>query len=153
MSKSVDYLRAYLDEIWADTGTPEAAMGWAETHLSDDFQFLDKDGNVQMDKAGYIGFGYLLFASLKDLKFVYSDLREEGNDVMIDSHWEGTFTSDMDLSAMGMGVVPASGKKIVWPDSSSKWKVKDDKVVSIQDFSTGGIGEFLAPLGVKPPSG
>jgi hypothetical protein len=152
MSSNLDYIRAYFDEVWANGSTPETAMEWAETHFSDDFQFLDKDGNVQMDRAGYIGFGHLLFASFDDLKFVHSDLRDDGDDVLVDSHWEGTFTSDFDLSAMGMGVIPASGKKIVWPESSSKWKIEGEKVVSIQDFSTGGVGEFLAPLGVKPPS-
>jgi hypothetical protein len=152
MSSNVDYVRAYFDEVWASGSTPETAMKWAETHLSDDFQFLDKDGNVTMDRAAYIGFGQLLLASFNDMKFLYSDLREEGEDVKVYSHWEGTFTGDLDLSAMGMGVIPASGKKIVWPESSSKWKIEGEKVVSIQDFSTGGVGEFLAPLGVKPPS-
>jgi hypothetical protein len=152
MSSNVDYIRAYFDEVWAGGSNPEAPMEWAETHLSDDFHFLDKDGNVTMDKAAYIGFGHLLLASFADMKFLYSDFRDEGDGVLVDSHWEGTFTGDLDLSAMGMGVVPASGKKIVWPDSSSKWKIEGEKVVSIQDFSTGGIGEFLAPLGVMPPS-
>ncbi len=113
MSGNVDYLRAYFNKVWASGSTPEAAMGWARTHLSDDFQFLDKDGNVTMDRAGYIGFGHLLFASFNDMKLLYSDLREEGEDVRISGHWEGTFTGDLDLSAMGMGVIPASGKKIV----------------------------------------
>jgi len=152
MSSKVDYLRAYFDEVWASGSTPEAAMEWAKTHLSDDFQFLDKDGTVTMDRAAYIGFGQLLLASFNDMKFLCSDLREEGEAVRVYSHWEGTFTGDLDLSAMGMGVIRASGKKIVWPESSSKWKIEGEKVVSIQDFSTGGVGEFLAPLGVKPLS-
>jgi len=151
MSSNADYLRAYFDDVLSKPA--EYGLEWSETHLSDDFQYLDKDGNVTMDRAGYIGLGHLLTASFNDLKFLYSDVRDEGDGVMVTSHWEGTFTGDLDLSAMGMGVVPASGKKIVWPESSSKWKVEGDKVVSIQDLSTGGIGEFLALLGVKPPSG
>jgi len=152
MSRNVDYIRAYFDEVWASGSTPGAAMEWAETHLSEDFQFLDKDGNATMDRAAYIGFGQLLLASFNDMKFLYSDLREEGEDVKVYSHWKGTFTGDLDLSALGMGVIPASGKKIVWPESMSKWKIEGEKVVSIQDFSTGGVAEFLAPLGVKLPS-
>jgi hypothetical protein len=152
MSSNVDYIRAYFDEVWASGSTPKAAMEWAENHLSDDFQFLDKDGNATMDKAAYIGFGQLLLASFKDMKFLYSDLRAEGEAVKVHSHWEGTFTGNLDLSALGMGVIPASGKKIVWPESSSKWQIEGEKVISIQDFSTGGVGEFLAPLGVKPTS-
>jgi hypothetical protein len=153
MSRNADYLRAYFDRLLAISGNVEASLAAADTLLSNDFQLLDKDGNVQMDRASYRGFGSLLYASFKDLKYLYSDIHDEGGDVVVRAHWEGTFTGDLDLSAMGMGVVPASGKKIVWPESSSKWKVEGDKVVSIQDVSEGGIGEFLAPLGAKPPSG
>ena len=149
MSSNLDFLRAYIDAVGAN---PAAGfMEEAETYLSDDFQNLGKDGNVLMDKAGYLGLGQLLLAAFKDLKFVYSDLREEGEDVIVSSHFEGTFTGALDLSAMGMGVIPASGKKIVWPDSDSKWKVEGDKIVSIQEI-TGGTELFLAQLGVKPPS-
>lgn len=151
MSSNVEYLKAYFDKVW-DRSNPAAAMEWAEDHLSNDFQFLDTDGNVTMDKTAYIGFGYLLTSSLKDLKFVYSDIRAEGDDVRVSSHWEGTFTGDFDLSAMGMGVIPASGKMIIWPESSSLWKIEGDKILSIQDLTGGGLGAFLAPLGVKVPS-
>jgi predicted ester cyclase len=149
MSSNLDFLRTYFDEYSA--GSPASAMEAAETYFSDDFQNLDKDGNVTMDRAGYLGFGRLMFAAFKDLKFVYSDLREDGEDVIVSGHFEGTHTGDLDLSAMGMGVVKASGKKIVWPDNDSKWKVEGDKIVSIQEVS-GGLEEFFAPLGVKLPS-
>jgi hypothetical protein len=150
VSSNVDFLRAFFDEQWADSqaGYPMKA---SETYLSDDFQNLDKDGNVLMDRAAYLGMGSLLFASFKDMKFVYSDIRDQGGDVVVRAHWEGTFTGDLDLSAMGMGVVPASGKKIVWPDFSSKWKVTGGKILSIQEID-GGMEDFLAPLGVMPPS-
>jgi hypothetical protein len=82
---------------------------------------------------------------------VFSDLREEGDSVIASFHFEGTFTSDFDLSAMGMGVVPVTGKKIVWPEASAKFNIKGDKTVSIQEI-TGGMEWFLAPLGVKLPS-
>jgi hypothetical protein len=149
MSSKVDYLKTYFAEV-RDRGL---SMELSEKHLSADFKSLDKDGNATMDRAAYIGFGNLLLSSFKDMKFIYSDIRDEGEDVVVTSHWEGTFTGDLDLSAMGMGVIPANGKKIVWPESSSKWKIEGDKIASIQDFSTGGIAEFLAPLGVKLPTG
>ena len=148
MSSNLDFLRTYFDEYSA--GSPASAMETAETYFSDDFQNLDKDGNFLADKAAYLGQGQFLFAAFKDLKFVYSDLREEGEGVIVSGHFEGTHTGDLDLSAMGMGVVKASGKKIVWPDNDSKWKVEGDKIVSIQEVS-GGLEEFFAPLGVKPP--
>jgi hypothetical protein len=123
------------------------------TYLSDDFQNLDQDGNVIMDKEAYIGMTQLLSAALKDFKAVYSDVREEGESVIVSYHFEGTHTSDLDLSAMGMGVVPASGKKIVWPEASSEFKIEGDKIVSIKPYGdSGGMESFLAPLGVTLPS-
>jgi hypothetical protein len=151
MSSKAELVRAYFEAAWANP--PISAVEASETYLSDEFQALDRDGNAQMDKAAYIGFGQLFFASFKDFKYVYSDIRDNGDDVLVRGHWEGTHTGDLDLSAMGMGVIPASGKKIVWPEDSVEWKVEGDKVVSIKPQSnTGGLEEFLKPLGVKMPS-
>lgn len=152
MSSNVDYLRVLFDETGAATPEAEAAWESFERQVSDDFQFLNKDGDVIMDKARYLGFMRLLSASFKDMKYVYSGFTEEGDYVTVRAHWEGTFTGDFDLSAMGMGVIPATGKKIIWPEESSKWKLEGDKVISIQNLTSRGIGEFVAPLGVKPPS-
>lgn len=149
MTNNLDFIRTYIDVASADP--PASIMEAAEKYFSDDFQNLDQDGNVLMDKAAYLGFGQLLFASFDDFKFVYGDLRPEGDGVIVKGHWEGTHTGDFDLSAMGMGVIPASGKKIVWPDGDSKWKAEGDKIVSIQELA-GGMVDFLAPLGVTPPS-
>lgn len=149
MTSNVDFIRTYFDTAWADpTASPMEA---AEKFFSDDFQNIDQDDNVLMDKAAYMGMGQLMFAAFQDFKFVYSDLHPEGDGVIVNGHFEGTHTGDLDLSAMGIGVVPASGKKIVWPESSSKWKVEGGKLLSIQEIS-GGMADFLAPLGVTPPS-
>lgn len=152
MSTKVEFLRTYFEGNRDHSKDPKDGMKWAEDYISDDFQYLDKDGNAAMDKAAYIGFGYVLISSFENMKFLYSDIREEGESVKVKAHWEGTFARDLDLSAMGLGVIPASGKMIVWPESTSYWKIEGDKVISIQDFSTGGVAEFLAPLGVKLPA-
>jgi hypothetical protein len=148
MSSKAEFVRTFFEAAWANP--PASAVEASETYLSDDFQALDQDGNAQMDKAAYIGFGQLLFASFKDFKYVYSDIRGSGEDVLVNGHWEGTHTSDLDLSAMGMGVIPASGKKIVWPEESVEWKVEGDKIISIRPQGhTGELEEFLKPLGVE----
>ena len=60
---------------------------------------------------------------------------------------------DIDLSLLGAGVVPASGKKIVWPEWSTKITVGQAKITRMEPYGEGGGMEaFLAPLGVKPPS-
>jgi predicted ester cyclase len=123
------------------------------TYLSDDFQNVDKDDNVVMNKEGYIGMSHMLLASLPDFEFVRTALREEGDFVIMTGHFEGTHTGDLDLSAMGVGVIPASGKKIVWPEASAKLTVEGDKIARMEPYGdSGGMEAFLAPLGVKPPS-
>jgi predicted ester cyclase len=145
MSSKLDVVKTYLDEAWANppSSNREASM---KTY-SDDFQYLDKDGNAIMDKQGYIGSGEMMFGSFDDFKWVLEDLREADGGVIMTGHFEGTHTGDLDLSAMGAGVFPASGKKVVWPEASVMLKVRGDKIISFQDYGgESGIEAFVAAL-------
>jgi hypothetical protein len=52
-----------------------------------------------------------------------------------------------------MGVIPASGKKIVWSEASVEYKVDGEKIVSERPYGgASGIQAMLAPLGVTLPS-
>ena len=148
MTSKADIVKAYYDLSWSNP--PASLMESIATYISDDFKSLDEDGNVIMTKEMFIGMTQLLANAFKDFKSVYSDVHEEGDEVIMTYHFEGTHTGDFDMSAMGMGVIPASGKKIVWPEAKSKWRVEGDKIVSEQ--SSGGMESFLAPLGVELPA-
>jgi predicted ester cyclase len=151
MSKALDVYKKYFDESWSNP--PESQMEAGMKYLSEDFKNLNKDGSVQGDREAYVGMGTMLFSAIPDLKWVRTELRAEGDDTVVNTgHFEGTHTGDLDLSALGVGVVPASGKKIVWPDSSVVFKVKGDKIVSVQNTTDDGTASFLAALGVKLPS-
>jgi predicted ester cyclase len=151
MTSKLDVVRTYINAAW--TNPPSSNMEASATYLSDDFQSLDEDGNVAMNKEAYIGMVQLLFAAFKDFKWVRSDLRQEGDSVIMSGHFEGTHTSDLDLSAMGLGVIPARGKMIVWPEASVEYKVEGDKIVSEKAYGdSGGMESFLAALGVVPTS-
>jgi hypothetical protein len=130
---------------------PASLMEASQKYLSDDFQNIDKDGKVLMDKQAYSAMGPLLYSAFPDLNYVWGDHRQEGNDLVATFNWEGTFTNDLDLSAMGMGVIKASGKKIVWPEFKARFTVRDNQITSIQEIF-GGLEPFLAPLGVKMPA-
>ena len=149
MTSKIDVVRAYYDLAW--TNPPASIIEAAEAYISDDFKSFDENGNVVMTKEVFIGMSHLLLGAFKDLKVVYNDLREEGDGVLSTFHFEGTHTGEFDLSAMGLGVIPASGKKIVWPDAKTKWNVKDGKIVSEEPISA-GMGWFLTPLGIKLPT-
>jgi len=151
MGSKLDVYKAFFEAAWSNP--PSSVIEANQTYLADDFQNFDKDGNVVMDKQAYIGMSQLLASAFKDFKAVYSDLREEGDSVIVSYHFEGKHTNDLDLSAMGLGVIPATGKKIVWPEDTAAFKIQGDKIVSIKPYGdSGGMESFFAPLGVTPPS-
>jgi predicted ester cyclase len=151
MSKALDVYKAYIDSSWSNP--PASLVEAGSKYLSDDFSNIDKDGNVLLNKEGFIGMGTLLHSAFTDFKWVTSEYREEGNNVIARGHFEGTHTGDMDLSSLGLGVVPPSGKKIIWPESTDVIKIKGEKIVSTQNISdSNGMESFLAAMGVKPPS-
>lgn len=148
MGSKLDIYNAYYEAAWANP--PSSIMEASATYFSNDFQSLGRDGNVQMDREAYLGMSQMLFASFAGFKSVIHDVREEGAAVILSSHFEGTHTGDLDLSAMGMGVIKASGKRVVWPEAKTKWTFEGDKITSIQAIDdAGGLGAFLAPLGVN----
>lgn len=151
MSNKLDVVRTFIDAAWAN---PPASVNEAnETYLSDDFKSLDKDGNTQMNKETYIGMAHQFISAFTDLKWVRRDLRKEDESVIMSGHFEGRHTGDFDLSAVGVGVIPASGKMIVWPDASVEYKVEGNKIISEKAYGgASGMEALLAPLGVTLPS-
>ena len=146
MTRNIDVVKAWLAEPIGDV---EVRMAY----IAEDFQNVDRDGTVLMDRAAWVGMSHMLLASFEDWDYVVSDIREKGDAVIMTGHFEGTHTADLDLSAMGMGVIPASGKKIVWPEWSSNVTVVGDKIERMEPYGEGGGMEaFLAVLGVKTPS-
>lgn len=150
MGSKVEVIRAWYDESYANP--PSSMAEAAEKYFSDDYKGLGKDGNVTTDKAVFIGMGQLLMNAFPDFNGVLHDISEDDGDVILSFHWEGTHTGDFDLSAMGLGVIPASGKKFVTPVSKSRFMVEGDKIVGSQPIS-GGLEAILAALGVEMPAG
>jgi predicted ester cyclase len=151
MSSKLNLVRTWIDAAWANP--PSSVIEANQAYFADDFQSLDKDGNVLMNKEAYLGMAHLLLSAFTDFKWVRSDLRQEGDGVIMSGHFEGRHTGDLDLSAMGVGVVPASGKMIVWPQASVEYKVAGDKIISEKPHGgASGMEAMLAPLGVKLPS-
>ena len=88
------------------------------------------------------------------MKYVVASTKEEGDRVFVTGHIEGKHTGDLDLSAAGLGVVPASGKQIVFPEATEAWTIKGNQIASIQEIGeNSGMAGFLAALGLNPPSG
>jgi hypothetical protein len=136
-----------LVKLANDWGNPDR-----NSYYSDDFQWTDALGSPPMDKATWLAMGQLMESAFPDIATVIEDIREEGDDVVITSHWSGTFTNDFDLSALGVGVVPATRKAVVFPTSTVRISFDGDKISKVHDPRSGpdaGMAGFLKVLGVN----
>ena len=118
--------------------------------VADDFQSTDSIGSPPLDKAGWQGRGDMLRASLPDIKYVIEDIQEDGEDVKVVGHFSGTFANDLDASAMGQGVIPATGKMVDFAQSHVGVSFKGDKILRTHTTDTGpdaGLPGFIKALG------
>lgn len=141
-------------KAWAAAVAPNADVDFdaVANLLADDFQNLDQDGNVALTKDGILNLGRMMHAAFSGYGFVVSDLSAEGDHVIITGHNEGIHTADLDLSAMGLGILPATGKKIVWPEASAKLTIAGDKIKRLQPYAgPAGLKAFLSALGIDLP--
>jgi predicted ester cyclase len=124
---------------------PEVSRGY----LADDFQWSDSNGSPPMNKAAWMGMGELMEASFPDVGNVIEEIRQDGEEVVVVSHFTGTFENDFDLSALNMGVIPATGKAVKFPSATTRISFDGDKISGIKDLDSGpnaGMAGFLAAL-------
>ena len=90
-----------------------------------------------------------------DWRFNAQVERVEGDIVHLTVHPSGTHTGDLDLTALGSGVIPASGKSFALPLENARLTFKGDKIVNFHLDVTpgGGIPGILSQLGVEMPKG
>lgn len=122
------------------------------TFLSEDFKF---SGPVSepMDAKQWLGLSKLLKAAFPDMQYNLRIIDIEGPVVRTTTRLTGTHTGDLDLSALGMGVIPATGKSFSNPEEEGDAVVRDDKVVSLDVKSNEGSGlmGIIQQLGVEIP--
>jgi predicted ester cyclase len=143
MASKVEILNAWNAERNAHPASPGSAL-----YLEDDFQNVDKDGRILMNKRAYLALAKTLASAFSDLTFEFSDLEDQGDNVLGTFRFEGTHTGPLDLTAIGMGVIPASGRKVLSPDTTARFYFRGDRISSIQEIS-GGIEAFVGSLAVK----
>jgi hypothetical protein len=120
--------------------------------FSDDFQFTDGSGGPALDKAAWFGMGATLIAAFPDMEEIFDEVKEDGEQLIVRDHWVGTFTNPLDLSAAGAGVIPPSGKKVVFPDSTVRVSFKGDQISSVDIINPGpdsGLAGIFKALGVS----
>ena len=124
----------------------------AKSLLSDDFQF---SGPVPEPISGdaWMGMSMNLKKAFPDLDYHFHIHSVEGDIVNLAAELKGTHHADLDLTALGMGVIPATHKSFANPHEHGKATVKGDKVTSWSVVPTpgGGVMGILAQIGVKMP--
>jgi hypothetical protein len=118
---------------------------------ADDFKWTDSVGSPPLDKNSFFGGEEPLRLAVPDLSIVIDDIKEDGDYIVIASHFSGTFRKDLDLSSMGMGVIPATGKAFASPSQRDRVSFDGDKISELHNLETGpdaGMAGFIKALGV-----
>jgi hypothetical protein len=118
-------------------------------HLSDDFQWTDELGSPAMDKEGWLAMSRLMQSAFPDLSYAFEDIRERGECLEVTGRFAGTFSKDFDLSALGMGVIPATGAPVNFPSSTARVCFDGDKILEVHALDTGpdaGMPGFFKAL-------
>ena len=125
----------------------------AQSTLADDFQF---SGPVPEPISGpaWMGMSKSLKAAFPDLNYQFKIEKVNGNRVHISAQLKGTHRGDLDLTAMGMGVIPATSKSFAATHEHGEATVQDGKVKTWAMTPTEGAGlmAILGQLGVKVPA-
>lgn len=125
----------------------------ARSLLSDEFQF---SGTVPepINRDTWLRMSRNLKRAFPDLDYRFHVEGADGNIVRISAKLKGTHTNELDVSAMNMGVIPATKKSFINPHERSKVTVRGGKVTSwvVESIAGGGLRGILGQLGVKVPT-
>jgi predicted ester cyclase len=126
----------------------------ARAWLADNFTFYDPFGRGEpMSADEWLGANASLFQAFPDFRFNFDIVEEEGDQVWVSTFMEGTHTGDWDLSFMGVGVVPATGRTVSTGESVTLGIVNDEgKIESFEVVEQGedaGMGAVLQQLGIE----
>ena len=125
----------------------------ARTYLTEDFQF---SGPVPkpLNPDEWIGISNALKTAFPDLQYQLKLERMSSNVVYGSAELRGTHKGTLDLSMMGMGVIPATGKSFHAARELVQVTVRGDK---ISEFRTekrkdAGVPFILETLGINLPA-
>lgn len=125
----------------------------AQSTLANDFQF---SGPVPQPINGpaWMGMSASLKTAFPDLNYQFKIEGVDGNTARISAQLKGTHTGILDLSAMGLGVIPPTNKNFAAAYEKGEASVQDGKVKTWAMKGTEGAGlmAILGQLGIKTPA-
>jgi predicted ester cyclase len=121
--------------------------------LSDDFQF---SGPIPqpINREAWLGMTASLKTAFPDLDYHFDVIGADDDIVRTTSQLSGTHRGSFDLTAMNMGVIPATNKAFSAKLEKSKITVKENKITSwaVEPTQGAGLNAILDQLGVKLPT-
>ena len=125
----------------------------ARSLMADNFTFHDPDsprGEMSVDE--WLGATRSMHQAFPDLSYNFEIEREEGNQVWVSASLEGTHTGDWDLSPMGIGVIPATGRKVSTARGTTRGTINDDgnieRIEVVDQDEDGGVMGVMKQVGI-----
>jgi len=124
------------------------------SYFADGFEFSGPTPEP-LSGAEWIGISRTLKMAFPDIKYNLMVAGGEVNQVHVTTQLAGTHTGDLNLTPMGFGVIPPTGKSFSNPKENGVVTVKGDKFTSyqIEPVEGGGLMGILSQIGVQPPGG
>lgn len=123
----------------------------AASYLAPNFQFSSPTLPQPLGPQEWLGLSHTLKAGFPDLSYNFEVLGGDGDAIRVRSQITGTHTGDLDMSGMGMGVIPATGIAVSAAPEESEGRVEGGKIVSIHLHATPetGLGGVFSQLGIE----
>ena len=125
----------------------------AKSLLTDDFIF---SGPVPepINGPAWLGLSANLKAAFPNLDYQFKIEGVDGDTVNTSAQLKGTHTGNLDLTAMGMGVIPPTNKAFAATRESGKVTVQGEKIKALFNEPTEGAGlmAILVQLGIQLPA-
>lgn len=125
----------------------------ATSMLADDFQY---SGPVPepVDREAWLGMSTGLKSAFPDLDYHFRVIGTQGDVVRATSQLSGTHSGAFDLTAMDMGVIPATHKTFVTQLQKTKITVKEDRIAAwvVEPAQGTGVTAILKQLDVEIPA-
>ena len=140
-------VQAFVDSV------QKGDFDMAKSLLADDFQF---SGPIPepINSGAWLAMSTSLKSAFPDLDYHFKVIGTDGDIVRITSQLSGTHTGSFDLTAMHMGLIPATDKTFSARHAKAKITVKEHKITAwaVEPTEGAGLTAILDQLGVKSPT-
>lgn len=143
--ESEEVVRAFFDTLAGD-GRTEAASRYMAPDVT-----LEVDGEPPtVGRERWLARQGMFEGSFPDMHETPTIDRVDGNVVVGTNSVTATHTGDLDMPARGMGVIPATNRRVSMTLDVA-WTVEDERITHMAASMRGGPAAFAEQLGIQLP--